>query len=434
MKKHVCLSTIVALGFSSFVTAGDPLNCAPNVSTSFQDYLNRAYTVSNDNLGNMTLTSQCTNLTDQQVLGNLSACGAVMNPINGLGLNPMDQLLYGLMPTDSRGIGTHLEMTFPFPAPGKPGDIMKADPVDVFRIGNDGGYENIGTIQPPAETSTSGDIEQVVPIVHSAATFNQTGDYFVLAYRTNYESSANVMAGTGEVDYQAPQIVIGQVSHADLAAAAGGNITTAWSDVDDSSDPVCAAVVNEFRSQTNAFSACVVSDFIANGNHDQAVDSCLASSGIMNKGIHDFAVSPNNNHFYAYDSQTYNDKDVLIDVDPNTMTASCTEFNDIGNNTGRLTSLMFSQQNKLVALFADESNGIWIDVASGPSYGDFNLIAEPVSPFPHGDGSSLPFNILNNAPRGASLSDLIFKNGFEDFIFANGFEGDGPPPPICPVF
>lgn len=433
MKKYSCLSMIAALGFSSFVTAGDPLNCAPNVSTSFQDYLNRAYTVSNDNLGNMTLTSQCTNLTDQQTFGTLSECGAVMNPINGLGLNPLDQLLYGLMPTDGRGIGSHLEMTFPFPAPGKPGDIMKADPVDVYRIGNDGGYEQIGRIQPPLETVTTGDIEQVVPIVHSAATFNETGDYFLLAYRTNYESSANVSAGTGSVDYQAPQIVIGQVSHATLAAASGGNLPTVWLDVDDSTDLVCAAVVNEFRNQTNAFSACVVSDFIANGNHDQAVDNCLASSGIMDKGIHDFAVSPSNGHFYAYDSQTYQDKDVLIDVDPNTMIAACTEFTDVGNVTGRLTSLMFSQQNKLVALFADEGNGIWIDVTAGGSYGDFNAIATPVTPFPHGDGSSLPFNIINKSLRGVVLTDLIFRNGFEDWIFANGFEG-GPPPATCPAF
>lgn len=420
-------------GFCQIATAGTPLNCSPNVTTSFQDYLNRAYTVSNDDLGNLTLTSQCSNLTDQQTFGNLSACGSLSNPINGLGLNPVDKLLYGLMPTNIRGIGSHLEMTYPFPAPGKPGDIMKADPVAVYRIGNDGGYENIGFVQPPTETATPNGVHQVVPIVHSAATFNETGDYFILAYRTNYESSANVPAGTGEVNYQAPQIVIGQVSHTDLVVATGGNITTNWSDVDDSSDPVCAAVVNEFRAQTNVFSACVVSDFIANGNHNQAVDNCLASSGIMNKGIHDFAASPINSHFYAYDSQTYSDKDVLIEVDPNTMTAACTEFPDVGNQTKRLTSLMFSQQNKLVALFADESNGIWIDVTAGTTYGNFNLIATPITPYPHGDGSSLPFNLFSNALRGTPITDLIFKNGFEDFIFANGFEGDLLPP-TCPAF
>ncbi len=428
------LFTIGLLIFSlnASLMAGTPIACSPDTSTSFQDYLNRAYTVSNDDLGNMTLTSQCTNLTNQQTFGSLSECSTLTNPINGLGLSPIDKLLYGLMPTDIRGIGSHLEISLPFPAPGKPGDIMKADPVAVYRIGNDGGYENIGLIQPPSETTTSPGIHQVVPIVHSAATFNEAGDYFVLAYRTNYESSANIPAGTGEMDYQAPQIVIGQITHADLATAAGGNIATTWLDVDDSSDSVCAAVVNEFRNQTNAFSACVVSDFIATGNHNQAVDNCLTSSGIMNKGIHDFAVSPVNGHFYAYDSQTYSNKDVLVDVDPTTMTAACTEFTDIGNQTKRLTSLMFSQQNKLVALFADESNGIWIDVTVGANYGDFNLIATPITAFPHGDGSSLPFSPLKST-RGVGITDLIFKNGFEDFIFANGFESDLQPG-YCPVF
>ncbi|MCX7545008.1 hypothetical protein [Marinicella gelatinilytica] len=432
MKKRIYVFSVLWT-LSHFAMAGSPVNCSPNTSTSFQNYLNRAYTVSNDNLGNMALASQCTNLTDKHNLGNLSACGAIMNPINGLGLNPMDQLLYGLMPTDSRGIGTHLEMPPTFPMPQKLGDFMKADPVDVFRIGNDGGYENIGFIQPPSETATSGDIHQVVPIVHSAATFNESGDYFLLAYRTNYESSGSLLAGTAKVEYQMPQIVIGQVSHASLATASGGNLPTVWLDVDVSSDQACTDVMTEFQNQTNIFSTCVVNNFRNNGNYNQAVDTCLTQTNIMDKGIHDFAVSPyGDNHFYAYDSQTYSDKDVLIDVDPNTMTAACSEFTDVGNLTGRLTSLMFSQQNKLVALFADESNGIWIDVTAGTSYGDFNLIATPVTPFPHGDGSSLPFNPLKSL-RGA-LADLIFKNGFEDFIFANGFEGDEPPPPTCPVF
>lgn len=422
-----------SLGFYvGIAVAGGPL-CTPDNSTSFQDYLNRAYTVGNDAMGDNTLTSQCTNLTDQQVLGVLDSCGVLDNPINGLGLSPVDQFLYGLMPTDDRGIGTHLEMSFPFPAPGQPGDIMKADPVDVYRIGNDGGYQNIGFIDPPMETVTGDpNVHQVVPIVHSASTFNQAGDMFVLAYRTNYESSANVMAGTGDVDYQAPQIVIGRIAGASLTAANGGAINTLWSDVDDSTDATCAAVVSEFRNQTNAFSDCVVADFIANGDHDAAVDACLASTGIMDKGIHDFAVSPTNGHFYAYDSQTYDDKDVLIEVNPNSlptpMMATCTEYADVGNGTGRLTSLMFSQQNKLVALFAGETNGVWIDTTNG----DMNPIATPVTAYPHGDGSSLPFNVLRHA-FGSSLADLIFKNGFEDLIFANGFEGD-PLPPTCPAF
>ena len=415
--------------YCSLSFAGNPV-CTPNNSTSFQDYLNRAYTIGNDAMGDNTLTSQCSNLTDQQVLGTLDGCGVLDNPINGLGLSPVDKFLYGMSPTDNRGIGTHLEMTFPFPAPGQPGDIMKADDVDVYRIGNDSGYQNIGFISPPVETATLPGVHQVVPIVHSASTFNQAGDMFVLAYRTNYESSANVMAGTGDVDYQAPQIVIGRVPAANLTAANDDTmpIPTLWLDVDDSSDQVCADVVNEFRSQTNAFSDCVVADFIASGDHDAAVDSCLASSGIMNRGIHDFAVHPSNGHFYAYDSQTYNDKDVLIDVDPNTMVASCTEYADAGNGTGRLTSLMFSQQDKLVALFADETNGVWIDTTNG----NFNNIAATVTAYPHGDGSSIPFNVLRHA-LGTTLVGLIFKNGFEDFIFANGFEGD-PIPPTCPAF
>ncbi len=411
------------------VFAGMPL-CTPDNSTVFQDYLNRAYTVSNDIMGNQILTSQCTNLTDQQMLGDLTDCGALSNPINGLGLSPVDQFLYGMMPTDDRGIGTHLEVSLPFPSPGQPGDIMKANPVDVYRIGNDGGYENIGSIEPPAETIPPPGVHQVVPIVHSASTFNLAGDLFILAYRTNYESSADIMAGTGEIDYQTPHIVIGQVSAATLTAANGSIITTQWFDVDDTSDPVCDAVVSEFRNQTNVFSTCVVADYIANGDHDAAVDSCLTSSGIMNKGIHDFAISPINGHFYAYDSQTYTNKDVLIDVDPNTLIASCTEFVDMGNNTGRLTSLMFSQQNKLVALFADESTGVWIDVNNG----DINPLIMPVVAQPHGDGASLPFDMMNKALGiTLGLTDKVFRNGFEDFIFANGFEG-GPVPATCPAF
>ena len=302
------------------------------------------------------------------------------------------------------------------------------DPVHfsvIFLVG-----ASIGFITPPVESATGPGEHQVVPIVHSASTFNEAGDLFILSYRTNYESSANVMAGTGNVDYGAPQIVIGRVPSATLIAANNGanDLNATWSDVDDSSDAVCAAVVNQFRDQTNTFSDCVVADFIASGDHDAAVDSCLASSGIMNRGIHDFAVHPSNGHFYAYDSQTYNDKDVLIDVDPNTMVASCTEYADAGNGTGRLTSLMFSQQDKLVALFADETNGVWIDTTNG----NFNNIAATVTAYPHGDGSSIPFNVLRHA-LGTTLVDLIFKNGFEDFIFANGFEGD-PIPPTCPAF
>ena len=78
---------------------------------------------------------------------------------------------------------------------------MKEDNVAIFRVGNDGGYQNIGTIQPPVEVPDGLPIYEVSPIVHSAATFNQAGDLFVLAYRTKYQSSADFMTNTALVDY-----------------------------------------------------------------------------------------------------------------------------------------------------------------------------------------------------------------------------------------
>lgn len=424
-------SVITTLVFScSTVNAG--VVCSPNTSTAFTDFTDRVYRITNDPMGNNSLYSQCSNLTDEILLSNMDACFPTPNnPINGLGLNPTDKLLYGLSPTDALGIGSHLEITIPFPSPGQPGDIMKADDVNLYRIGNDGGFLNIGSIQAPTETvGLPVGTNQVVPIVHSAASFNQAGDLFVLAYRTNYTSSANVMAGTGEVVYQAPQIVIGQVTNNDLITANGGNINTNWTDIDDSSDATCAAVVNKFKDDTNVFSVCVVNQFLITGNEDFAVQTCLASVPITDKGIHDFAVSPVNGHFYGYDSMTYDDKDVLIDVDPNTNTATCTELADAGNATGVLSSLMFSSQNKLVAIFANQNVGNWIDVSNGT----INPIAQAISGSPFGDGSSIPFA---GVPRGSNgTEDLIFLNGFEgiiDLIFANGFEGD-PVPPTCPIF
>lgn len=421
---------MLALGFTVGAEAGAPL-CTPDASTAFTDNLNKAYTISNDVLGANTLYQQCTNMSDQQMINQLNGCGALTHPINGLGLNPVDTLLYGLMPTDALGIGTHLELPMsPFPSPGEPGDMMKADDVDVYRIGNDGGYERIGSIQPPTEDAVlPGDDEQVIPLVHSASSFDAAGNMFVLGYKTNYNSSANVMAGTAEVLYKTPKIMIGQTTSAALTAAAGGVIPTVWAEADTNTDAVCAAVMDEFAVRTNVFSTCVVNDFLNTGDEDAALQNCLASTEVLDFGIHDFAVSPTNGNYYALDSMTYDDKDVLIEVDAGTMQASCTEYADVGNTTGVLTSLMFSQQNKLVAIFASENTGRWIDVGSG----NITTLTDNIDPFPFGDGSSLPFvlpRFANNALAG--LSDLIFRNGFEDFIFANGFEGT--PLPGCPAF
>ncbi len=407
--------------------------CTPDGSTIFSDFNNKAFTITNDVLGTNTLYSQCTNMSDQQTISTLNGCGPLANPIDGLGLSPTDQFLYGLMPTDTMGIGAHIQFdVFPFPSPGQPGDMMKADPVDVYRIGNDGGYQRIGVIQPPTEDAVlpPGE-EQVIPIVHSASSFNATGNMFVLGYKTNYESSANVMAGTAEVLYKAPKIMIGQVSSAALTAANGGTIPTAWLEANTALDATCAAVMNQFATRTNTFSQCVVADYLANGDEQAAVQACLTSTSVLDYGIHDFAVSPVNGNYYALDSMSYDDRDVLIEVNAGTMQATCTEYADAGNSTGVLTSLMFSQQNKLVAVFANENTGRWIDVNTGV----ITTLADNIDPYPFGDGSSLPFVVppgISSALGGTG--DMIFRNSFEgDLIFANGFEGD-PLPPSCPAF
>ncbi|MFC3192959.1 hypothetical protein ACFODZ_01770 [Marinicella sediminis] len=424
MRKLMALS----LGLSMGVQAGGPV-CLPDASTTFTDVVNKAYTVTHDSLGNNALYSQCTNMSDQQFISDLDLCGILANPINGLGMSPVDQFLYGLMPTDDLGIGTHLELTIPFPSPGKPGDMMKADPVDIYRIGNDGGYERIGEVLPPTEDSPlPPDTDQVIPLVHSAASFNELGDLFVLGYKTNYTSSADVMAGTGQVIYQTPRIMIGQIMSASLTAAAGGTIPAVWFEADTSTDPVCSDVMNAFRDRTNVFSDCVVADFITNGDPDAALQSCLNSTNVLGYGIHDFAVSPLNGNYYALDSQTYDDRDVLIEVDSATMIASCTEYADAGNATGLLTSLMFSQQNKLVAVFANENTGRWIDVNTGV----ITTLADTIVASPFGDGSSMPFVVPRVMRFLGIVGEIIFKNGFEpDLIFYNGFEGT---PPTCPVF
>lgn len=407
--------------------------CVPDGTTTFDDYTNKAFTISNNVLGTNVLNSQCSNMSDQQFISALDGCGALLHPIDGLGLNPTDRFLYGLMPTDAMGIGAHIQFdTFPFPSPGQPGDMMKSDPVDVYRIGNDGGYQRIGAIQPPTEDAVlpPGE-EQVIPLVHSASTFDATGNMFVLGYKTNYESSANVMAGTAEVLYKAPSIMIGQVSSAALTAANGGNIPTAWIEANTTANATCAAVMNQFAVRTNTFSQCVVADYLANGNEQAAVQTCLASTSVLDHGIHDFAVSPVNGNFYALDSMTYDDRDVLIEVNVGTLQATCTEFADAGNSTGVLTSLMFSQQNKLVAIFANENTGRWIDVNTGV----ITTLTDIIDPYPFGDGSSIPFLgpvITRSTLMGTG--NYIFGNGFEpDLIFSNGFEGD-PPPPSCPAF
>jgi hypothetical protein len=407
--------------------------CTPDGTTTFSDYTNKAFTISHDVLGTNTLYSQCTNMSDQQSISTLNGCGPLANPIDGLGLNPTDQFLYGLMPTDANGIGAFIQFdVFPFPSPGNPGDMMKASPVSVYRIGNDGGYQNIGSIQPPSEDAVlpPGD-EQVIPIVHSASSFDATGNMFVLGYKTNYESSANVMAGTAEVLYKAPKIMIGQISSAALTAASGGNIPTAWLEANTSLDATCSAVMDQFAVRTNTFSQCVVADYLANGDEQAAVQACLASTSVLDFGIHDFAVSPSNGNYYALDSMTYDDRDVLIEVNAGTMQATCMEYADAGNSTGVLTSLMFSQQNKLVAIFANENTGRWIDVNTGV----ITNLTDNIDPYPFGDGSSLPFLAPPRSANAlAGAGDLVFRNGFEgDLIFADGF-GEVIDPPTCPVF
>jgi len=398
-------------------------SCTPDNNTSFSDFENMAFRISNDSLGNNSLFSQCTDLSNELLLGQLDTCAPLpANPINGLGLNPTDKLLYGFSPTDALGIGTHLEMTFPFPSPGQPGDIMKADNADVYRIGNDGGFLRIGSIQPPSETvGLPADTHQVVPIVHSAASFDSNGNLFVLAYRTNYTSSADFPMATAEVLYQAPQIVIGEIDNLQLTSANGGNIPISWTNI--TMDSSCDAVVDKFKDDTNVFSTCVVDDYLMNGDQDAAVQNCLASTPILDKGIHDFAVSPVDGHYYGYDSMTFDDKDVLVDMNPMTNTASCTEIADIGNTTGVLNSILFSKLNKLVALFANQSTGAWIDVTNGT----MTALVPTITSAPYGDGSSIPFAGILRPLNKDTGSDLIFKNGFEfnDPIFANGFEPPG---------
>ncbi len=429
---RVRIALVVGLSATCQAMAGGPV-CTPNNSTSFQDYENQAFTIANDALGSNRLYRQCTNMSDQQLIDVLDDCGPLTHPLNGLGLNPVDNFLYGLMPTDAMGIGTHLELTIPFPAPGEPGDMMKADPVDVYRLGNDGGYQRIGQVDPaPEDVVLPAGNEQVIPTIHTASTFDQTGNMYLLGYKTNYESSADVMAGTGEVLYQAPAIAIGQVTAASLTAASGGVIPATWSNVDTTSNATCGALMTQFAARTNTFSQCVVADFIALGDADMAVSSCLDSTNMLDFGIHDFAVSPTNGNFYALDTMTYDDRDVLVEVNSSVipMVATCTEFADAGNNTGVMTSLMFSEQNKLVAIFADENIGRWIDVGTGV----ITALPDSIDPYPFGDGSSLPFALPRSSSAVRGTPELIFYNGFEDdLIFENDFEGMVQPP-TCPAF
>jgi hypothetical protein len=308
---------------------------------------------------------------------------------------------------------------------------MKADNVNLYRIGNDGGFENIGFVVPPTESpGLPSGTDQVVPIIHSASSFNQAGDLFVLAYRTNYTTTSDIMSGDAEVLYHTPNIVIGQINNNDLVSANGAEIVTSWTDINVTSDNTCNNVVNKFKDDTNEFSVCVVDQFFKTGNEDFAVQHCLIQVPIIDKGIHDFAVSPINGHFYGYDSMTYDDRDVLVDMDPITKTATCTEYPDIGNQTRVLTSLMFSSQNKLVAIFANQNTGNWININNGT----INHIPQTVSNSAFGDGSSIPFADITRSSQGTS--DLIFKNDFElpiILIFANSFEGN-PEPAICPSF
>ena len=420
----LALSPAAFMLFSSTQAVGQV--CPPDGTTVFTDEPNTVYAIAHPDAGTNTLYSYCSNLTNETMIADLDSCGAFQHPVDGVGYNPSDNFMYGLMPTDTMGIGAHLDLTeLPFGGPGS-GDIMVADPVAVFRIGNDGGYGQIGTIDPAPETAPLPGENQVTPIMYNVSTFDTNGNMHMIGYRTDYTSQAF----PPEVNYINANMLIGTVTNADLQAAAGGTIPASWSEVDVSGDATCQNVVDAFRAHTNTFSACVVNEYLTNGNNgDAAVDSCL--NLIEDKGINDFAVSPANGFFYAYDTATYPDRDVLIEVNPGTMVASCTEVADAGNQTSLLNSLMFTEQNNLVGILANNPTGLLINTATGVSVGlSSNQIMMPEN---FGDGASQPF-ALPRLLRGI-LPDLIFANDFEftaDVIFANGFEGM--PMPTCPDF
>lgn len=432
--KVILLAILSQYSYGLFAT-----QCKPNQSTSFGLYRYEAFRIVNDHKGTNSLYSYCMDMSYQSKIGNLDTCGAIDNPIDGLGLNPKDKLLYGLSPTDAMGIGIHLDLSELLLNPGNPGDMIKADNVKIYKIGRDGGYENLGVINPPNETVTIAPFHQVNPIVHSASTFNKVGDMFILSYRTNYSSQANIIAETASVTYQAPQIVIGQISNLDLANANGNVIPASWINVDHNSDPQCLAVMNQFKDQTNIFAKCVVDEFLKSGNKDSSIKNCLASNAILDKGIHDFAVSPVNGHFYAYDSLSYPNKDVLIEVNPTTKIASCTEIaTPDAAKTGVLNSLYFSPLNKLVAIFANQTKGHLIDVNNG----DLSTIPNNIASFSFGDAASFPFAANSksslSSPDGATIFDLIFKDNFSDIIFASAFDStnspvNASPAPVCAV-
>ena len=423
-KKTIYLA-VPSAAFLLISTVNAGVVCPPDPSTAFVNQPNTVYAVSYPSgAGPNTLYSYCSNLTNETAIATLNSCGAIQHPIDGIGYNPQDNFMYGVMPTDSMGIGAHLDLTeLPFGGPGS-GDIMVADPVAIFRIGNDGGYGQIGVIDPAPETAPLPGENQVTPIMYNVSTFDSSGNMHMLGYRTDYTSQAF----PPEVNYISAEMMIGTVTNADIQAANGGTIPATWSDVDVSGDAVCGAVVDAFRAHTNTFSACVVNAYLNNGNNgDAAVDSCL--NLIEDKGINDFAVSPTNGFFYAYDTATYADRDVLIEVNPGTMVASCTEVPDAGNQTSLLTSLMYTAQNNLVGILANNGTGVSINTVSGVST---PLTANQIiMPEGFGDGASQPFAL---APflRGLA-SNLIFRDGFEpELIFANGFEGMIMP--VCPDF
>jgi len=120
----------------------------------------------------------------------------------------------------------------------------------------------------------------------------------------------------------------------------------------------------------------------------------------------------------------------VIEVNPATMVASCTEVADAGNQTALINSLMFTGQNNLVGIFANDPTGVLINTSTGVS----SALSpnEIMMPQAFGDGASQPFS-LPRFVRGV-LGDLIFYDGFEsEFIFEDGFEG-GIMPPTCPNF
>ena len=70
MKRVVMLSMLTTVS----AWAGGPL-CPPNATTAFTDTDNQAFTISNDVAGTNSLYRQCTNMSNQQFIADLTQCG-----------------------------------------------------------------------------------------------------------------------------------------------------------------------------------------------------------------------------------------------------------------------------------------------------------------------------------------------------------------------